>query len=159
MTDAVLLVLIAAPVLLTYFLKSDAALSFLALCAGFVLSTSVVTDLKHLLSETNLSLTDKTLALILLLVPLILTLLTTRRSAGKGFKLYLHLLTAVCVGGLLALSLGPIINTASSVDLAHSQVWDKLQNAQSILIGAGAFLSLILVWHKSLKHGSSKKHK
>ena len=158
MTDAVLVAIIAGPVLITYFLKSDAALSFLALCAGFVLSTSVVTDLKHLLSETNLSLTDKTLALILLLVPLVITLLTTRRSAGKGIKLYLHLLTAVCVGGLLVLSLGPIINSSSQVDLAHSGVWDKLQNVQSIIIGVGALLSLFLIWFKSLKH-SSKKHK
>ena len=158
MTDAVLVAIIAAPALVTYLLKSDAALSFLALCAGFVLSTSVVTDLKHLLSETNLSLTDKTLALILLLVPLVITLLTSRRSAGKGFKLYLHLLTAICVGGLLVLSLGPIINSSSQIDLAHSGVWDKLQNAQSIIIGAGALLSLFLIWFKSLKY-SSKKHK
>jgi hypothetical protein len=157
-TNAVLILIILAPALITYLLKSDAALGFLALCAGFVLSTSVVADLKHLLSETNLSLTDKTLALILLLTPLIITLLTTRRAAGKGPKLYLHILTALCTGGLLALSLGPIINSSSQIDLANSQVWDVLQNIQSIIIGVGALLSLILIWVKGLKH-SSKKHK
>lgn len=158
MTDAILALMIAGPAVITYFLKSNAALGFLSLCVGFVLSTSVITDLKHLLSETNLSLTASTLALILLLGPLAVTMLVTRRSAGKGFKLGLHLLTALCVGGLLALSIGPIINTSSQMNLAGSQIWKNLQKTQSVVIGAGALLSLILIWYGALKK-SSRNHK
>ena len=158
MTDAILVLMVVGPALITLLLKSDAALAFLALCTGFVLSTSVIADLKHLLSETNLSVATSTLALVLLLTPLILTLLVTRRTATKGIKRWLHILVALCAGGLLALSLGPIINTYSQVDLSHSQVWRGLQNAQSALIGVGALLSLMLVWFKALKH-SGKKHK
>lgn len=158
MTDAVLAFMIIAPAAIVFFLKSDGALSFLALCAGFVLSTSVITDLKHLLSESNLSVTDSTLAAILLLAPLVLTLLATRRAAGKGLKLWLHIITALCAGALLALSLGPIINGSAGFEIAHSAIWKNLQKTQSAFIGVGAFFSLILIWHKSLKK-SSKKHK
>ncbi|HLG90625.1 MAG TPA: hypothetical protein VI336_00455, partial [Candidatus Saccharimonadales bacterium] len=82
MNDAVLGAIILAPVLITLLLKSDAALGFLTLCAGFVVSTSAIGDLKRLLSETNLSVTESTLGLILLTVPLTITLLVTRKSNG-----------------------------------------------------------------------------
>ncbi len=158
MTDAVLLAMIVSPLLITFLLKSDAALSFLVLCLGFVLSTSVIGDLKHLLSQTNLSVTESTLGLILILTPFLLTMLITRKSAGKGFKFALHLITAASAGCLLALSLGPVINTSTLINLFDSQVWRQLDNFQSIIIGVGAITSLMLVWTKALKKSSKKKH-
>jgi hypothetical protein len=158
MTDLVLVLMIAGPALVTFFLKSDAALSFLVLCLGFVLSVSVIGDLKQLLSEQNLSVTKSTLGLVIILVPLVITMLVTRKAAGKGFKFVLHLLTALCAGGLLALSLGPILNNSSVIDLFNSQIWKNLDKVQSIIIGAGATLSLLLIWTKAVKKSSNKKH-
>jgi len=153
MTDAFLAALILSPVVLTFLLKSNAALSFLALCVGFVLSTSVIGDLKQLLSEMNLSVTNSTLAISLLVLPLVLTLLLTRKSNTKGLKLWLQLLAALGTGGLLALSVAPVIN-ASWLDLSKSDVWDNILKIQSGIVGAGALLSFALVWL-----GSSKLHR
>ncbi|HLG90709.1 MAG TPA: hypothetical protein VI336_00890 [Candidatus Saccharimonadales bacterium] len=157
MTDAFIIALILSPAVLTFLLKSNAALSFLALCAGFVLSTSVIGDLRQLLSEMNLSVTNSTLAITLITLPLVFTLLLTRKTNTRGFKLWIQLLAALLAGGLLALSVAPVIN-ATWLDLSGSNVWQNLIKAQSGVIGAGAFLNLLLVWLGGSKlHG--KKHK
>jgi hypothetical protein len=155
MTEAVLAALIISPVLLTYFLKSNAALGFLALCAGFVLSTSVIGELKQLLSQMNLSVTNSTLAITLLVLPLGITLLITKRANIKGFKRWLQLLVALLGGGLLALSVAPLIN-AGWFDLSDSAIWDNLLKIQAGVVGAGAFLSFVLVWIGS--KSNAKKH-
>ncbi|HVX58149.1 MAG TPA: hypothetical protein VG964_00240 [Candidatus Saccharimonadales bacterium] len=154
MPDVALAVVILIPLALSFLLKSNAALAYLALCVGFVLSTSVVGDLKHLLSESNLSVADDTLALCLLGAPYILTLLTCRKAHEKGALLYANLLVALLGGGLLALSAGPLINSETSFNILDSGFWSQLEKYQSAIIGAGATLSLLLVW---LPH-SRKKH-
>lgn len=151
-----IIALILSPAVLTFLLKSNAALGFLALCVGFVLSTSVIGDLKQLLSEMNLSVTNSTLAITLLVLPLVLTLLITRKSNSKGLKLWLQLLVALTAGGLLALSVTPVIN-ADWLDLSKSEAWKNLLKIQSGIIGAGALLSFALVWLSSKSRG--KKHK
>lgn len=158
MTDVVFISLILAPIALTFLLKSNAALGFLALCLGFVLSTSVIGDLRNLLSQIDLSLTDSSLALTLLVAPLVLTLLLTRKSYGSGIKRYLQLVVALCAGVLLVLSLEPVLNLENSLEVASSDLWDLLENLQSAVIGVGALLSLLLIWTSGGKH-SKKRHK
>ena len=155
MADVALAVLVFGPLVITYFLKSNAALSFLALSVGFVLSTSVIGDLKHLLSETSLSVTNDTLGLIILLLPLIITLLLTRHGSGHRSPTFIfQLLASLAAGGLLALSAGPLL-TSSSFNPTDSSLWQKLSDAQAAIIGVGALISLVLVWMGSAHH---KKH-
>ena len=146
--------MILGPAVLTFLLKSNAALSFLVLCAGFVLSTSVIGDLKNLLSQLNLSTASSTIGILLLAVPLVLTLLLTRASAGKGLKFWLQLAAALCAGGLLALSVGPVLGSSSQFDVTNSSFWSNLQKIQSEVIGIGALISLLLIWFGGLKHYS-----
>jgi len=157
MSDIALGVIVLSPVLVTFFLKSNAALGFLVLCLGFVLSTSVIGDLKQLLSETNLSVTESTLGLIMLVAPLALTLMISKGSYKRGIKRWLQVLAGLCVGGLLALSLGPILAHSTQFDITESEFWATLQDIQSVVIGLGAILSLSLVWLGALKQ-KSKKH-
>ena len=158
MTDVILGAIIVTPALITFFLRSDAALSFLALCAGFVLSTSVVGGLKELLNQMDLSVTDTTLALILIITPLALTLLLTRRASSKGLKAWLQVVAAVGAGGLLALSIGPLIGSSQQFNLLDSKLWDGLQDYQALVIGVGATVSLFLVWFSHIKVPKGKKH-
>jgi len=156
MTDVVLASLILGPAAITFLLRSNAALGFLTLCLGFVLSTSVIGDLKQLLSEINLSVTQSTLGLILLIAPLTITLIFSRGAKKKELFFWLQMIVALCTGGLLALSVAPILASSSEFDLSTSAFWDELQNLQSVIIGIGAILSLFLVWsaglHKPKKH-------
>lgn len=157
MTNILLGVLVFGPLGLVYFLKSNAALGFLTVCVSFVLSTSVIGDLKNLLSQLSLSTTDSTIGLVLLLVPLLLTLLLTRGSAGRGFMFWLQLAVALCAGGLLALSVGPILAGSSQFDVTTSSFWTNLQKIQSEIIGLGALISLLLIWSSSLKRYAHHK--
>jgi hypothetical protein len=159
MADVSLAVLVFGPLAIVFLLKSNAALSFLALCAGFVVSTSAIGDLKHLLSEANLSVADSTLATILIVAPMVITLLLTRRANTKGVKFWLQLVIALCAGGLLALSLGPVLDTSGQFNITDSRFWGDLQQIQSWVISGGVLLSLFLVWSKALKNKPSKKHK
>lgn len=157
MGNILLAILVLGPLVITFLLKSNAALGFLVLCTGFVLSTSVIGDLKHLLSQLNLSTTSSTIGIILLIVPLVITLLLTRGSADKGFKFWLQLGAALCGGGLLALSVGPILSSSSQFDVTTSSFWTNLQEIQSEIIGLGGLISLLLIWFGGLKRYS--KHK
>ena len=157
MADVLLGAMILVPPLLTYFLKSNAALGFLTVCLSFVLSTSVIGDLENLLSQLNLSTTSSVISIVLLVLPLVLTLLLTRGSAGKGFKFGLQLICAASAGGLLALSVGPVLASSTEFDVTASSFWDQLIKVQSIVIGAGALASLLLIWFHGLK--GFRKHK
>lgn len=153
MPDIALAVLVFGPLVITYFLKSNAALSFVALCVGFVLSTSVIGNLSRLLSEKNLSVTNDTLGLIILGVPLLLTLALTRRAViHRNLTFILQLLTALAAGGLLALSAGPLLSSSSQFNVTTGHYWNDLVKIQSEVIGAGATLSLLLIWYSSFRH-------
>lgn len=156
MPDLALAVLVFLPFAITFFLKSNAALGFLTLCLGFVLSTSVIADLKQLLSQANLSVSDEILAISLILIPFIITLILTRRSAGKDLNFLFQLLVAVLAGCLLAITLGPLLTSAGQYDVTQSKMWSGLIRSQATIIGIGSFFSLLLVWSGNLKH--SKKH-
>lgn len=158
MHDIALAFLIFLPLVITFFLKSNAGLGFLTLCLGFVLTTSVIGDLKHLLSEKNLTVTNETLAIALVLVPFLLTLALTRKSAGKDFILGLQLVVALFAGGLLALTIGPLLSSAGQFDITSSAMWPNLVKSQAVIIGVGSFLSLFLVWFFSGSRKHSRKH-
>lgn len=159
MADALLATLILVPVALTYLLKSNAATSFLALCAGFAVITLSGSDIEHLFGQTRItSLTSNDVDLILLVVPLLFTLLFTYRSVtGKRQRLF-QLVPALCAGGLLAIVAAPMFNDAVGTDVVSSQFWQDLQNIQSYVIGIGLLASMLLIWSSGLRfHG--RKHK
>ena len=128
----------------------------MALCVGFVLSTSVIGDLKNLLSQTSLSVTSDTLGVILLVAPLIVTLLMCRKAHQKGLGLFMQLVAALCAGGLLALSVGPLLATNTQLDPTSSGAWTNLAKIQASIIGVGSVVSLLIVWSGGFKH--AKKH-
>lgn len=161
MADVILAALVLVPALLTWLLKSNAALSFLALCAGFVVISFAGTDLENLTGQLNFSINSGTLNLALLVLPLLFTLLFTKHAFTGGAIRLLHMAIALCAGGLLALIAIPLLSGSVRANFADSKLWMDLQNIQSEVIGAGVFLSLVLIWANSLKKSSikAKKHK
>ena len=157
MAEVALAVIIFAPLVITYFLKSNAALSFLVLCVGFVLSTSVIGDLKHLLSETHLSITGDTIGLILLVLPLLVTMLITKgHTHRRGLGFIIQLVASLCVGGLLALSAGPLLASSSQFNVTAASSWKDFARAQAAIIGAGSVISLFSIWTHNFR--GHKKH-
>src|SRR3954469_22335625 len=119
MTDALLATLVLLPAVLTFFLKSNAAVSFLALCGGFAVITLSGSDIQHLVGQTKItSLTSNDVDLILLLVPTFLTLLLTFRAVSSQRLRFVQLLPALAVDALLAIIAGPMLSSAIGNDVA-----------------------------------------
>ncbi len=160
MNSVLLIVLILLPVGLAYFLKSSGALAFLALCGGFTAMTLSGSDIIQLVGKTQItSLTSSNVDLALLIVPLLLTLLLTHRSAStQTLWQTLHLTCALLAGGMLAIVAVPMLSDILNTSYSNSAIWQDLQKAQSYIIGIGLLLSLVLIWFSSPKH-PGKKHK
>jgi hypothetical protein len=160
MADAILAAFVLTPVVLAFLLKSNAASSFLALCAGFVVISFASADLENLTGQLSFSINSGVMNLVLLVLPLLFTLLFTKGKVKNGIGRIFHLAIALCAGGLLALTGVPLLNESIRANFSSSELWSQLQNVQGIVIGVGVFLSLVVTWVKSLKKSKKdKKHK
>lgn len=160
MDTILFIVIIFVPVALAYFLRSNGALAFLALCGGFTAMTLSGSDIQQIVDKTRItSLSSSNVDLGLLIIPLLLTLLLTPKSAPtKSLWKALHIACAVLAGGLLAIVAAPMFGNILNIDYSSSTIWKDLVRAQSYIIGIGLLLSLLLIWLNSPK-GASKKHK
>jgi len=158
----ILALLIGLPIILLFLFRSNAAIVFLALCAGSILLKYVGNDASLLFNSFfshSSSVVDQVTDIVLLTLPAILTAVFLRHSVS-GAKAFLNLLPAVATGGLLALSLVPLLSPITSSNVMATQAWSYLQQFQSLIVGAGAFTSLLLLWATSRKkHDKDKKHK
>jgi len=162
MSDALLAVLILLPAVLTFFLKSNGAIGFLALCGGFTAITLSGSDIDHLVGQTKItSLTSNNVDLALLAVPLLFTLLLTFRTVTSKNGRYFSIIPALCAGGLLAAVAGPMFNDALQANVTDSTFWKHLKDYQSYIVGVGLISSLLLTWTGGFKHSHphNKKHK
>lgn len=162
MADALLATLVLLPVVITFLLKSNAAVSFLALCGGFAVITLSGGDIQHLIGKTKItSLTSNDVSLILLLVPLLLTLLLTYKNVAGGSRRLLQLVPALCAGGLLAAVAAPMFSDSLNTNLSGSEFWKELENIQSYIVSAGLLVSLLLIWSGGFASTKphAKKHK
>lgn len=160
MADVFLIILVLLPAVLAYLLKSNASISFLALCGGFTLLTLSGSDIEQLVGKTKItSLTSNNVDLALLAVPLLVTLLLTYRSVTSKNKRYFQTIPAVCAGGLLAVVAAPMFSDALSTNFAGSQLWKDLQNIQTSIVGVGLLTSLLLIWSGGKSRPHSKKHR
>lgn len=155
MADAIFIVLLLAPLAVTYFLKSNAAIGFLSLTAGMALSTYAASDVQGLVNHLGFWASLDNINLALTVAPLVLSLLFVRGSSS-GLSKYLHLAAALCTGYLLGLTLLPILNGIGTITIANSSAWQNIQKVQSYIVGVGVILSLLLAWMPHGKH--SKKH-
>jgi hypothetical protein len=159
MDEALLAVLALLPAVLSYLLKSNAALSFLALCGGFAAITISGSDVQHLIGKTKItSLSSNDIDIILLIAPLILTLFFTIRSVTSAKLRLVHLVPALCAGGMLAIIAGPMLSDVVNSDISKLTFWKDLQNLESWIVGAGLMASLLLVWSSGFTHAKSHSH-
>lgn len=160
MPQALLVTLILLPAVLAFLLKSNAAVSFLALCGGFTLFTLSGSEIEQLVGQTKItSLTSNNVDLALLAIPLVITLIFTARSITSKKRRFLEIVPALCAGGLLAVVAAPMFSDALSVNFSDLQVWKQLHAAQTYIVATGLVASLLLIWTSGFNHkGQHKKH-
>lgn len=158
-----LIAIIAVPVILIMVLRINAALVFLSLCLGSVLTRYVADDAGFVmtLAAKNTpsagSVTTSTIKLALLLLPVVLTAVFMIRTV-RGSKLVLNFLPALGVGLLGALMAVPFLPPGTAANITSSELWRQVNNAQSLIVGASALLCLFVLWLQRPKTGGEEKH-
>ncbi len=157
---AILCALIAAPLLLMLVLRSHGAIAFLSLCLGSVLGTYVASDVTDFLTQfagASPLVTEQWVKLGLLVTPLLLALLFTRKTVS-GSKQMVNFLPALATGILLALLVIPLLPSNIQTQITDQDVWHTLTNLRTAVILAGAFFSLLFVLITN-RPSSEEKHK
>jgi hypothetical protein len=164
--EAALGAIILIPLILMVILRINAALVFLSLCLGDVLVQFVAPDANSFFQlfsakvPNGLDTGNDNLKLILLLFPVVLTaVFMIRTVSGKG-RLLLNVLPAAGVGLLGALLVVPLLPPGLSHNIVGSELWEQVQRAQNLIVGASALTCLLVLWLQrphAGKHG--KKHK
>lgn len=156
---AVLIALVAGPVLLLYLLQVNAAFVFLSLCLGDVLVQFSGRDAASIISgaSTNANITTSTIKLALLVAPAVLTVLFMIGTC-KGQKRILNIIPSVAVGILLALLAVPLLPPGLSNAIQQLPVWVNTQQLQSGIIAGSTLVCLLFLWTSRPKH-HAEKHK
>jgi hypothetical protein len=166
MTPVILLSSLAlVPVVVLMVLRVNAALVFLSLCLGSVLTTFLGPDTNSLLSllsahaSTTISASQSTAQLVLLAIPVVITTLFMIRSVPKGFKLLLNLLPASGVGLLAVLLSVPLLPSTTARGIIMTGLWQEAVKAQDLIVGISALVCLFAILGLRPKgEGHSEKH-
>ena len=154
-------ILIGLPLVLSFVLRVNAGVIFLALCTGSVISEFVSGDASQLFNSIfphSGNISNSVIELVLLLLPAALTIVFMRRSM-TGAKTLVNILPAVASGLLTALLAVPLLSPGTRYNIMGTQAWSILTQYQSLIIGAGAFVSLLVLWSTKPKHDKKGKHK
>jgi hypothetical protein len=157
--------LVLLPVALLLFLRVNATLVFLSLCLGNVLVQFVARDTVEYLTlhagqvpQQASNAGSDTIKLALLLLPVILTTVFMIRTIHGRGRLILNILPAVGVGLLGALLVVPLLPSGLSHNVVDSSLWVQVKNVQDLIVGASAFVCLLVLWLQRPKTGGEGKH-
>lgn len=144
-----LLIALAAPVLVFTILRVNAAIVFLSLCLGAVMVQYVASDANSLLALFSAragSASASTIQLGLLLSPMVVSTVVTIFSVHGRLKATLNMFPALAAGLLGLLLAVPLLPGGIRDVLQTQAVWKELVQAQALVVGAGALVSLVFLW-------------
>ena len=159
MVDVVLIAVILVVLLVTYFLKSNAVLAFLALCAGYTAVAFINT--LSIADRFSLSVGSNALGGLITIVLPVLTLLICRGPSSRKItspKVFLNLLMALGLGASAILIITPSLFSITGKTWDDSKVWSGLSSARAWVVGTSTLLALILLYLGHRKSRSSDKH-
>ena len=161
--DLILIVALAVPVLLFVILRVNAAMVFLSVSLGAVLVDHVAGDASMIAGsfspKTN-SLSETTIELCLLLIPAIMTTIIMALSVHGKLRVFLNLFPAAAVSMLIVLLAVPMLPRGLAFELMTQPTWRILSNAEALVIGVGAVVSLFFLWtqRRNFRHHDKRKH-
>lgn len=160
-----LIAIIGVPVVAMMLLRINAALVFMSLCLGSVLTMFVSEDAGWLMTLASSevpkagSITESMVKLGLLLLPPVLTAIFMIRTVRDGPRLMLNILPALGVGLLAALLAVPLLPAGTSLNILGSPLWQEVVKLQDLIVGSSALLCLFVLWLQRPKAGEGKRRK
>ncbi len=159
--DAILIAALVLPVLLFLILRVNASFVFLSVCLGAVLVDHVSGDAEMIVgsfSPRTDSLSQTTIELLLLLVPAVVTSIIMAFSVRGKARVFLNLFPAAATSMLLVLLAVPMLPRGLAFNLMTQDAWRILSNAEALVIGAGALVSLFFLWTQRRNFRAQEKH-
>jgi hypothetical protein len=158
--QAIVLGLLAAPVLVLMLLRINATMVFLSLCLGYVVMQFLGADAKTFADVfmTHAAVSTNIMQLGLLLFPAIFTTLFMIRTV-RGAKLVMNILPAVAVGSLTVLFVVPLLPPGTSHAITGLRLWQEAIRLQDIIVGAGALVSLLFLWTQRPRRDKEERGK
>lgn len=161
--DLLLITAIAVPAVVFIVLRINAALVFLSLCLGAVLTQYVAPEANEMLrmfAPRVGAVSTTVINLSLLLAPAIATAVFMIFSVHGRVKVMLNSASAIAAGALAVLLAVPLLPTGLMFMLQSQQAWKILSKAEALIIGVGALVSLFFLWTQrtGAKHRGKNKH-
>jgi len=161
--EITLIAALALPILIFLFLRVNAALVFLSVCLGAVLVDHVAGEANMIagsFSPTTNSVSQTTIELCLLLIPAIVTTIIMAFSVHGRIKVVLNFFPAAASSMLMVLLAIPMLPRGLAFNLMTQDAWRLLANAEALVIGAGALVSLFFLWtqRRNFRHHDKRKH-
>lgn len=146
MVEYVLMAVMAAFAVLLIFLRTNAAVSFFAVCAGSILLNSVGSDMGLIASSlsSGFGAAPSITNIILLVLPVLVCAWLARQQVPKSLTL-LNLLPAVCSSLLLTLMLVPLLDENIRNQIQDTETWTLLTQYNQFIVGVGLVSSVVLV--------------
>jgi len=152
--------LIGLPAVLSVLLKTNAAVVYLALCTGSLLATFVGKDAVDLFNSffpSSGSAATSTIELIMLFLPAVLTIVFLRGSVS-GSKALFNILPAAATGLLAVLLAVRLLPPGTRYGITGTSSWSTLEQFQSVIVGTGVTVSLLVLWTGHKRSGHKKHH-
>ena len=161
--NIILIAALALPTLVFVFLRVNAAMVFLSVCLGSVLVDHVASEantMMGLFSAHPSTVSQTTITLVVLFAPAVVTTIVTALSVHGKVKVVLNLVPAVAASMLLVLLSVPLLPKGVTFAFESQAAWRMLWNAEALVIGAGALVSLFFLWTQrhSMRHHDKRKH-
>lgn len=153
--------LIGVPAVIIFFLRANAAIVFLSLCAGSVLAQFVSGDSVKLVNSFTASsntVNADTIRLALLYTPAFFTTLFVRGKV-HGVKNTINLILALSVGIVGVLLAVPLMPGGIRHNITSSNIWPTVEQYQAVIVAIAIVLSLLSLWFNKPGHGKDKKPK
>jgi hypothetical protein len=144
-----LIVALALPAIVFVVLRANASMVFLSLCLGAVLVQYVASEadtMMHLMSAHVSPISTSSLKLILLVAPAAVTTFVTVFSVHGRIKNLINLFPAIATGALAVLLAVPLLPPGLRYNLETQHAWHYLSNAEALVVGVGALISLVFLW-------------
>ncbi|MCA9329646.1 hypothetical protein KDA11_03290 [Candidatus Saccharibacteria bacterium] len=141
-------VIVGAPVALIVLSRTKAALVFMALCVGSVLSTFVgdsALDMIQLFTRSYGATVSSSVQIGLLVAPALLTILFLGKTI-RGSKALLNIFPAFLTGVMTLYLVTPNLPKSVRLAILATDIWRDLSQYQAIIVSTVVLLSLSQLW-------------
>ena len=140
--------IVAVPTLLIVLFRVKAAMVFMALCVGAVLSNIVndsALDMVQTFAKGYNANTQTAVQVGLLVAPMLLTLLFLGRTLSSS-KLVINIFPALLTGVVTLLLVVPLLPDGVSGGIYGTEAWTQLTAYQAAVVSVAALMSLAQLW-------------